>query len=198
VFEEAKLEIPVSMATISETPDTMLRKPVRLELRMKRVTVSAVLLLAVVAFLTARVSAGDLRAGTWKVNIQKSKYSPGPPPTGPNIQKIEAVENGIKMVADGVNAKGQKTHNEYTVRYDGKDYPAHPMLDGKPDPNAVDPTISTKRIDDYTYESTPKNKGVALVTIREVISKDGKTRTVTITGKNAQGQEVNNVVYEKQ
>lgn len=166
---------------------------------MKRVTVSAVLLLAVVALLTARVSAGDLRAGTWKLNIEKSKYSPGPPPTGPNTQKIEAVENGIKMVADGVNAKGQKTHNEYTVRYDGKDYPQHPMLDGKPDPNAADTTLSTKKIDDYTYESTTKRKGVVLVTIKEVISKDGKTRTATITGKNAQGQEVNNVVvYEKQ
>lgn len=166
---------------------------------MKRVTVSAVLLLAVVALLTARVSAGDPRAGTWKLNIAKSKYSPGPPPTGPNTQKIEAVENGIKMVADGVNAKGQKTHNEYTVKYDGKDYPSHPMLDGKPDPNAADTTISAKRIDDYTYESTTKSKGVVLVTIKEVISKDGKTRTATITGKNAQGQEVNNVVvYEKQ
>jgi hypothetical protein len=103
------------------------------------------------------------------------------------------------MVADGVNAKGQKTHNEYTVRYDGKDYPQHPMLDGKPDANAADTTISTKKIDDYTYESTTKREGVVLVTIKEVISKDGKTRTATITGKNAQGQEVNNVVvYEKQ
>ena len=166
---------------------------------MKRVTVSAVLLLAVVALLTAQKPAGDLRAGTWRVNIAKSKYSPGPPPTGPNTQKIEAVENGIKMVADGVNAKGQKTHNEYTVRYDGKDYPQQPTLDGKPGPNAADATISTKKVDDYTYESTLKQKGVVVVTVREVISKDGKTRTATITGKNAEGQAINNVVvYEKQ
>ena len=77
---------------------------------MKRVAVSAVLLLAV-ALATVRVSAGDPLVGTWKANIEKSKYSPGPPPKGPNTQKIEAVENGIKTVADGVNAKGQKTHN---------------------------------------------------------------------------------------
>jgi hypothetical protein len=165
---------------------------------MKRVTVSAILLLAVVALSTVRVSAGDPRVGTWKLNIEKSKFSPGPPPKGPNTQKIEAVENGVKMVADGVNAKGQKTHNEYTVSYDGKEYPQHPTLDGKPIPDASD-TISTKKIDDYTYETTAKRKGVVLVTIKEVISKDGKTRTGTITGKNAQGQEVNNVVvYEKQ
>ena len=165
---------------------------------MKRITVSAVLLLAVLALVIARVSAGDLRAGTWKLNIEKSKFSPGPPPKGPNTQKIEAVENGIKMVADGVNAKGQKTHNEYTLRYDGKDYPQHPTVDGKPNPEAPD-TISAKKIDDYTYEITTKRKGVVFVTIKDVISKDGKTRTGTLTGKNAQGQEVNSVVvYEKQ
>jgi hypothetical protein len=165
---------------------------------MKRVTVSAVLLLAVVALSTVRVSAGDPLVGTWKLNIEKSKYSPGPPPTGPNTQKIEAVENGIKMVSDGVNAKGQKTHSEYTMRYDGKDYPQNPTVDGKRPPDAPD-TISAKKIDDYTHEITMKSKGVVVITIKDVISKDGKTRTGTITGKNAQGQAVNNVlVWEKQ
>jgi len=165
---------------------------------MKRVAVSAVLLLAIVAVSAARVSAADMRAGTWKLNTAKSKYSPGPPPKGPNTQRIEAVENGSKLVADGVNAQGQKTHNEYTVKYDGKDYPQHPMIDGKPDPNGPD-MISGKKIDDHTYEVTTKRKGAVVTTIKEVISADGKTRTATITGKNAQGQAVNNVVvYEKQ
>ena len=165
---------------------------------MKRVAVCAVLLLAVVALSTVQVSAGDPLVGTWKTNIEKSKYSPGPPPKGPNTQKIEAVENGIKMVADGVNAKGQKTHNEYTLRYDGKDYPQNPTVDEKPSPDAAD-TISTKKIDDYTREITMKRKGVVVATIKDVLSKDGKTRTGTITGKNAEGQAVNNVVvWEKQ
>lgn len=165
---------------------------------MKRVAVSAVLLLAAVALSIVRVSAGDPLAGTWKTNIEKSKYSPGPPPKGPNTQKIEAVENGMKTVADGVNAKGQKTHNEYTLRYDGKDYPQNPTVDGKPAPDAAD-TISAKRIDEYTREITMKRKGVVTVTIKDVLSKDGKTRTGTVTGKNAEGQAVNNVVvWEKQ
>jgi hypothetical protein len=165
---------------------------------MKRVAVSAVLLLAAAALSTVQVSAGDPRVGTWKTNIEKSTYSPGPPPKGPNTQKIEAVENGVKVVADGVNAKGQKTHNEYTLKYDGKDYPQNPTLDGKPSPDAAD-TISGKIIDEYTREITMKRKGVVIVTIKDVISKDGKTRTGTITGKNAEGQAVNNVVvWERQ
>ena len=165
---------------------------------MKRVAVSAVLLLAAVALSTVRVSAGDPLVGTWKTNIEKSKYSPGPPPKGANTQKIEAVENGMKMVADGVNAKGQKTHNQYTLRYDGKDYPQNPTVDGTPAPDAAD-TISAKKIDEYTREITVKRKGVVTVTIKDVLSKDGKTRAGTVTGKNAEGQPVNNViVWEKQ
>jgi hypothetical protein len=38
-----------------------------------------------------------------------------------------------------------------------------------------------------------------LLTIRIVVSKDGKTRTATQNGKNVKGQDVNNtVVYDKQ
>jgi hypothetical protein len=57
----------------------------------------------------------------------------------------------------------------------------------------------SKKIDDYTYEATTKLKGKTLTVARHVISKDGKTRTVTTTGSNAQGQKVNDVtVFEKQ
>jgi hypothetical protein len=72
------------------------------------------------------------------------------------------------------------------------------MVDGKPNPNGAD-TISIKKIDDNTYEATTKKKGQVLTVTKNVISKDGKTRTATAAGKNAEGQTVNNVVvWEKQ
>jgi hypothetical protein len=41
-------------------------------------------------------------------------------------------------------------------------------------------------------------KGKALTTTRVVVSRDGKTRTNTVTGTDAQGRMINNtVVYEK-
>jgi hypothetical protein len=152
--------------------------------------ITAVVLLGLPA---STVIAADMYAGTWKINIAKSKYSPGPAPKGPNTTKIEAVENGIKLTADGVNAQGQKTHVEFTVKFDGKDYPFTSMIDGKPAPNAAD-MISAKRIDDYTFETATKLKGKPLVTARTVASKDGKGETTTFTGVNAQGQKVHNVV----
>ena len=154
-------------------------------------------LLAAFVLFGGTVMAADMLAGTWRLNVAKSKFSPGPAPQS-NVIKIESVAGGLKLVADGANAEGKKTHNEYTAKFDGSDNPTKPMLDGKPDPNGAD-TVSWKRVDDYTYEVTNKLKGKALTVAKHVISKDGKTRTVTTTGTNAQGQKVDNTtVFEKQ
>lgn len=48
-------------------------------------------------------------------------------------------------------------------------------------------------------ERTDKKGGKGTQTFRRVVSRDGKTMTVTIKGTNAQGQTVSNVVvFEKQ
>ena len=162
-----------------------------------RLTVVCVGLLAVLVFFSVTAMGADMLAGTWKLNVAKSKYSPGPAPQS-NMIKFDSVEGGIRLVADGLDSQGKKTHNEYTAKFDGKDVPTKPMLDGKPNPNAAD-TVSYKKIDDYTYEATAKLKGKTLNVARHVISKDGKTRTVTTTGTNAQGQKLNDMtVFEKQ
>ena len=149
------------------------------------------------AFFTVTAMGADMLVGTWKLNVAKSKYSPGPAPKS-NMVKFGAMNGGIMLVADGVDSQGKKTHNEYMAKYDGKDNPTKPMLDGKANPNGAD-AVAYKKIDDYTYEATTKLKGKVLTVARHVISKDGKTRTVTTTGTNAQGQKVNDMtVFEKQ
>ena len=154
-------------------------------------------LVALLALSVTLVYGADMFAGAWKVNVAKSKFSPGPGPKS-NMQKIDAVDGGMKVVTDGVNSEDKKTHNEYTVKFDGKDYPEKPMVDGKPNPNGAD-MISAKKIDDYTFEATTKLKGKVLTVTKNVVSKDGKTRTATATGKNGEGKTVNNVVvWEKQ
>jgi hypothetical protein len=162
-----------------------------------RLTVVCVGLLAVLLFFERTAMGADMLSGTWKLNVAKSKYSPGLAAQS-NTIKFEAIDGGIKLLADGADAQGKKTHNEYTAKFDGKDYPTKPMLDGKPNANAAD-AVSYKKIDDYTYEVTAKLKGKTLNVARHVISKDGKTRTVTTTGTNAQGQKLNDMtVFEKQ
>ena len=58
--------------------------------------------------------------------------------------------------------------------------------------------MTLKRVDANTSERTDSKGGKAVQTFIRVVSKDGKTMTVTIKGTNAQGQAVKNVVvFEK-
>src|SRR5258706_14398659 len=134
--------------------------------------------------------ASDPRVGTWKLNVAKSKYSPGPPPQSQTL-KVEASGKGEKVTSEVVNADGTNTTTQYTANFDGKDSP----LTGSP----IADMVSLKRIDARTTERTDKTRGTVAQTIKRVVSADGKTMNVTVKGKNAQGQEVSNiVVFEKQ
>ena len=139
-----------------------------------------------------RVSAqaSNPRIGTWKLNVEKSKYNPGPAPKSETL-KIEAAGQGEKATVEGVNAAGTPIMTQYTAEYDGKDYPYTGSQN-------VD-TLSLKRIDARTTERTNKKGDKVVSTSTQVISQDGKTVTVTTKGTNAQGQAVDNVtVWEKQ
>jgi hypothetical protein len=135
--------------------------------------------------------AADVFSGNWKVNLAKSKYDPGPPPKGPNFNKIEAIDGGLKFTNDGVNAEGKPTHNEWSGKFDGKDNSV------KGDPNRD--TAALKKIDDRTYEVTSKKGDKVVGVTRTVFSRDGNSRTQTGWGTNAQGVKTNNtIVGEKQ
>ena len=148
---------------------------------------------AVISILTLSVVAfgADNNVGTWKLNLAKSKFSPGPAPKSQTL-KIEAWgDDGVTYTADGMSADGKPTHGEFQAKYEGKDY----AFKGNPDADS----ISYKRIDANTVEATTKLKGKVTITAKVTVSSDGKTRTVAQTGKDAQGRDVNNVaVYDKQ
>lgn len=144
------------------------------------------------AMLTLGVSlwAADPAIGTWKLNVEKSKYSPGPPPKSATITYAETAD-GIKRTGESIDAEGSKTSFEYTAKYDGKDYP----VSGS---DAYD-AIAIKRINDNSVQATLKKAGKVVSTAHRVVSKDGNVMTLTITGTNANGQQMKNIaVYEKQ
>ena len=60
-------------------------------------------------------------------------------------------------------------------------------------------TVARTRINVTTIQTVSKKGGKVTTTSTQVISSDGKTRTITTKGTNGQGQTINNVgVYEKQ
>jgi hypothetical protein len=152
----------------------------------------AAIFLAVAATLAATATtvaqSSDPWVGTWKVNLAKSTYSPGPRPTAPTTVKLESSPGGgLKTTVDGVDPKGQPTHTETVGMLDGKDNP----VKGSPVPNA---TTALKRIDGRTLEAVNKVDGKVVTTTRVVVSADGKTLTATQTGKSPQGDNINNVI----
>jgi hypothetical protein len=133
--------------------------------------------------------AADPLIGTWKLNEAKSKFTPGQ--TKNTTVVYETVGDKVKVSVEGVDAKGKPTHNEWTGKFDGRDYPV-----------SGDPTSSArayKRVNDRTLEMTMTRKGFAAGHGRIVVSPDGKTRTVTVSGTDPNGKHFKNTaVYEKQ
>jgi hypothetical protein len=128
--------------------------------------------------------------GTWKLNVAKSKYSPGPGPKSLTI-KLEATADGIKLTSDGVNSEGKPTHGEYVSKFDGKDVP----WEGNPDAD----TAAAKKIDDNSYENIWKKDGKTTISAKVVVSKDGKTINTTQSGTDSKGRTVKNtLVWDRQ
>ena len=129
-------------------------------------------------------------AGTWKLNVTKSKFSPGPGPKSQTL-KWERVQGGFRFTTDATSADNTVTHTVTMLKDDGSDAPVQ---------GAASPTTRhLKRIDDRTYEDGDKVNGKPTVSRRLGVAQDGRTLTVTVTGTNAQGQPVNNVtVYDRQ
>jgi hypothetical protein len=132
----------------------------------------------------------DQSSGTWKMNTEKSKYSPGPPPKSLTVV-VESDSDSYKIDATGTDSDGKPIHVQYSAKFDGKDYPAARIANAD--------SVSVKRIDENTVETTQKKDGKVVMTITTNVSKDGKTRTSTWHGKNAEGKDVHNVVvFDKQ
>ena len=132
----------------------------------------------------------DPFAGGWKLNLSKSKFTPGPAPKSGTVMFSMAGKN-VKVVVDGVAGDGTKTHWEYTAMADGKDYA---VTGNNPDADM----ISLKQASPRSVQTTNKKGGKVTLTNVRTVSADGKTLTVTTKGTNAMGKAVNNVqVFDK-
>ena len=142
------------------------------------------------AAMPATAQSTDPFMGTWRLNVQKSKYTPGPVPKS-IVAIYEPAGKGVKVSVTSETAEG-KVQYSYTSNLDSSDSP----VTGN-NPNAD--TVAVRRIDARTLEVVSKKGGKVTFTQRNVLAPDGKSRTVTTTGTDAQGQKVNNVgVFEKQ
>lgn len=160
---------------------------------MQSVLRNMILAMAAVAFAASMSSVAaqskDPRMGTWNLNVEKSKFSPGPAPKSLTIT-FEPAGKGVKLITSGVNADGSASATEYTANYDGKDYP----LKG----SAMADTVSLTRVNSRTTIRTDKKDGKVVLKFKTVLANKGKTYTVTMNGKTAKGEPVKNtLVFER-
>src|SRR5438552_14766692 len=127
--------------------------------------------------------------GTWKLNEAKSKFAPGASKN--NTVVYEAAGDDVKVTVDGTDRDGKATHNEWTGKFDGKDYP----VTGDPTSDAR----SYKKVDARTLELTVKKDGKVTASGRIVVAADGKSRTVSTSATDPEGKKIKNTaVYDKQ
>ena len=138
----------------------------------------AVITLAL-SFMGAAVCfAANPHVGTWKTNEAKSKQ-------GPEMGKTNTVmyaekKDQIQVTVDGTDKDGKPTHGVWTGKTDGKSYKVKGNLSWD--------AMAYKMVDDHTYDITAMKDGKVAWTGRSTVSKDGKTRTLNISGTGADGK----------
>jgi len=133
--------------------------------------------------------ADDVNMGTWKLNEAKSTLGAGAPKNSTVV--YSAVGDEVQVTVDGVDAAGKPAHNEWKGKFDGKDYP----LTG----DATSDTRAYVKTGDRAMTLTNKKGGKTTFSGSIVVSADGKSRTVTVSGTDANGKKVTTKsVYDKQ
>ena len=146
--------------------------------------------------------------GTWKQNMEKSTYSPGPPPFKGSYavrQYAAGTDCSIVAITMNVDAQGLPSLGAISAaNYDGKEYAQHTVATlatslGSHLAPKIERTISYSPLDPYTVKIVQKEDDKVVATSTRTISRDGKTMTDRSDYKDAAGQHVTNVlVFEKQ
>jgi hypothetical protein len=135
------------------------------------------------------VQASDPLAGMWELNLQKSKFSPGPAPKS-KTRVYEVTGEQEKMIATTIDAAGNENIQKFSANRDGKPYPFEgwPMAD----------TISIVPVDTFTVTYTMKKADKIVYSGTRVISENGKLMTLPVKFTSANGKEVDNIeVYDR-
>jgi hypothetical protein len=138
------------------------------------------LALAVAALPRAGFAQSDPFMGTWQLNLTKSKFSPGPGPKSVTMN-VQGEGQNHKVTFAGINTEGNRQSLVLTWIYDGMPHPV------------------TANLETYAVNISYMKAGKVVQTATAVVSRDGKTETITTTGTDANGQPINNVtVWDKQ
>ena len=138
----------------------------------------------------ASAAAADPVVGTWKLNLEKSKFAADRAPKS-QTRVYSETAGGTKMSVNGVTANGSAMSMEATLTYDGKDV----AVTGSPE---FDSLVLTK-VNGTTVKSEMKKDGKVVGHTTRTISGKGKVLTLKTAMKTAKGGTTHDVaVFDKQ
>ena len=134
----------------------------------------------------------NANVGTWKLNVEKSKYPAGMTPK--SLTRTVAVDGDkVKYNFEGTAADGSALSYSFTVKYDGQDN----EITGT-GPFGAD-HISIKQLNSHMFEAILKKGDKVIGTSHSTVSHDGKTTTITGKGTDKDGKPIKQTqVYDKQ
>ncbi len=144
----------------------------------------------VLCWVSAAMSwASDAQMGTWSLKGAKSVFAPG---MGRIVSATFApVGDKIQVTTDGTDLHAKETHGVWLGRFDGNFYPVKGDLDYD--------AVKYQVVNDRTMTMTTQKKGAVLWTGTITVSRNGQSRVLTISGKDAAGKKFKSkLVYTKQ
>jgi uncharacterized protein YkuJ len=142
------------------------------------------------AFAQKKPAAADPWAGTWKMDLTKTKLR-GPVPKEETITSSGSAGGVVKYSISGTAADGTAINESYDGKADGQPYPF--VANGQ---KVAD--ISYHRDSDHQYSSHGTGADGSTTAATVTLSKDGKTFTVQEHVKTSQGEFDQTIVYNKQ
>ena len=134
--------------------------------------------------------AADPWLGTWKLNVAKSKFDPGPPPKS-RTQTAEMVGDQIRSTSESVESDGRTSKSVWIGKSDGKPYPVEGSTPGV--------AAAVKRVGANVEEMIVTMNGKPTWTSQSTLSKNGRIFKSVEEGVGAKGVRLRNVtVWEKQ
>ena len=125
--------------------------------------------------------------GSWRLNVAKSKYSPGPPLRSETRVYTKGAD-GVKGVVSRVYGDGRAERFEYLANF-GKDM----MVTGIPEYDSV----TLRKVDELSSDAVLSHAGIVYGVARRVIAADGKTMTITFDRKSSETPVHNVAFYDK-
>jgi hypothetical protein len=156
----------------------------------RRSAIALLLFLAMAWNCLPAADSDDPILGTWKLNLSKSKYIPGPAPRS-QTRVYKETPDGIFVTIETVDAKGNRQPPiQFPERYDGKEYP----IVG----STIGDALILKRVNNLVAEATMKHAGKVVALTRRIITDNGKTLVLIYQETDDEHPVDNIIVYDRQ